>query len=170
MRIMLVDDHPLIREALARLLSIERDLDVVGATGDAEEAVRMAGELRPDVVVMDVDLHGADLKGVDGISATRALLAEHPAVKVVMLSASCSPSLIRDSAEAGAWGYLLKGDPADQIPEGIRAAARGEHPMGVEVARLCRTMGEAGGTGPDALGVEAPSLWPRATPFQRQTS
>jgi DNA-binding NarL/FixJ family response regulator len=136
--VMLVDDHQLMREVLVHLLSREPDLEVVATAADAPEALELAWEAQPDVVVMDIDL-----PGVSGIAATRALMSLDPACRVVMLSASCSERLIRDSADAGACGYLLKGDPPRHLSAGIRAAARGEHPMAPQVRSLCRSMRRA---------------------------
>lgn len=152
-RVMLVDDHQLMREVLIHLLSHERDLAVVGSAADARESITVARATRPDVVVMDIDLPGPD-----GIAATRFLLAMDASIRVVMLSASCSRALICDAAAAGACGYLLKGDPAHHLPAGIRAAARGDHPMAPQVVALCRSwegLGERDGGG--ALA----GTWPR---------
>ena len=123
-RVMLVEDHQLMREVLARLLAGERDIEVVRAVPDAAEAMRLVDDVRPDVVLMDIDL-----PDTDGISATRALVGRNPALRVVMLSAMCTPTLVRDAVAAGAWGYLVKGDPPRRLFAGIRAAASGQHPM-----------------------------------------
>lgn len=129
--VMLVDDHQLMREVLTHLLSDETDLEVVGAAPDALHAMTLATELHPDVVVMDIDL-----PGTDGIAATRSLRGLLPSVRVLMLSASCSQVLVRDSMHAGASGYLLKGDPVHTLSDGVRAAARGEQPMAPLAAAL----------------------------------
>ena len=123
-RVMLVEDHQLMREVLEHLLAGERDLQVVGAVPDAAHAMGLVDDLRPDVVLMDIDL-----PDTDGISATRALVGRDPSLRVVMLSASCTPNLVRDAVAAGACGYLVKGDPPRRIFAGIRAAAQGQHPM-----------------------------------------
>lgn len=138
-RVMLVDDHRLVREVLVELLSQEQDLTVVGAAADAPESVEMVRTVLPDVVVMDVHL-----PEVDGIAATRALTRLHPTLKVVMLSSSCSPTLLKDSDEAGACGYLVKGDPADELFHGIRTAARGGRPFSTQAAALWRSMYDSG--------------------------
>ncbi len=123
-RVMLVEDHQLMREVLERLLAGERDIEVVQAVPDAAEAMRLVDDLRPDVVLMDIDL-----PDTDGISATRALVKRDSSLRVVMLSAMCTPALVRDAVAAGAWGYLVKGDPPHRLFAGIRAAASGQHPM-----------------------------------------
>lgn len=137
-KVMLVEDHRLMREVLMHLLSGEADLEVVAAAADAPEALALARDALPDVVVMDIEL-----PGISGIVATRALVSLYPACHVVMLSASCSEQLIRASADAGACGYLLKGDPPPHLSAGIRAAARGDHPMAPQVRALCLSMRQA---------------------------
>lgn len=162
-RVLLVDDHQLMRDVLVHLLSYEQDLVVVGTAADAPESVVVARATLPDVVVMDIDL-----PGVDGVAATRSLLAFDPSIRVVMLSASCSPALICASAEAGACGYLLKGDPAHHLPEGIRAAVRGAHPMAPQVMAMCRSWSECDGhashASPDSQHGPAPACPPQEVP------
>lgn len=145
-KVMVIDDHRMVREAVVRMVSGEPDLEVVGAAADAGEGLRLVECRRPDVVTMDIHL-----TGMDGITATRLLCATKAAVRVVILSASCSTELVRASAAAGACGYLVKGDPPRQLLEGIRAAARGGHPMSDEVARLGQAM-----VHPDARSKEGP--------------
>jgi DNA-binding NarL/FixJ family response regulator len=123
-RVMLVEDHQLMREVLERLVAGEHDLEVVRAVPDAAQAMRLVDDLHPDVILMDIDL-----PDTDGISATRSLVGRDPSLRVVILSASCTPTLVRDAVAAGACGYLVKGDPPHRIFAGIRAAARGQHPM-----------------------------------------
>lgn len=123
-RVMIVDDHQLMREVLWHLLSLERDIEVVAAAADATSALVLAQEFEPDVVLMDIDL-----PGVDGITATRTLLALLPETQVIMLSASCSKALVRDAVLAGACGYLTKGDDVRSLTDGVRDAARGGRPM-----------------------------------------
>lgn len=129
--VMIVDDHQLMREVLGHLLSLELDIEVVAAAADATSALVLAQEFEPDVVLMDVDL-----PGVDGITATRTLLAMLPETRVIMLSASCTRALVSDALLAGACGYLTKGDEAHFLTDGVRDAARGGHPM----ARLAVAM------------------------------
>ena len=130
-RVMLVEDHQLMREVLEHLLAGEGDIEVVRAVPDAVQAMRLVDELRPDVVLMDIDL-----PGIDGISATRALVGRDPSLRVVMLSATCTRTTVRDAVAAGACGYLVKGDPPRRIFAGIRAAARGQHPMAPQAVAI----------------------------------
>ena len=127
---MVVDDHRLVREAVVQLLSSQPDIAVVGAAEDAQTAVPLARAAEPDVVVMDLMM-----PGVDGIAATRSLVQAMPWLKVVILSATCTPLLVRESFRAGACGYLLKDDPADDLSDAVRRAVRGEQPM-TPLARL----------------------------------
>jgi two-component system, NarL family, response regulator LiaR len=119
-RLLLADDHQLIRQGLRRLLESERDMQVVGEAGDGLEAQRLALELRPDVVVMDVSM-----PIVDGISATRELVRRWPEAKVVMLSMHTQDGHLFQALEAGAVGYALKSGGADQVSAAVRAAANG---------------------------------------------
>lgn len=130
-RVMLVDDHRMVRDAVVVLVSHEPDLVVVGVAGDARAAVREARTTRPEVVVMDLDLAGSD-----GLDATRSLLALDPTLRVLVLSASCTPSLVDAAVDAGACGYLVKGDRAQHLLDGIRLAAAGGHPMAREVVTV----------------------------------
>jgi DNA-binding NarL/FixJ family response regulator len=120
-RVLLADDHLLVREGLRTLLGAQPDLEVVGETGDGAEAVRLAGELSPDVVVMDLSL-----KGMSGIEATRRVRRAHPHVEVVVLSMHEDPATVDRALSAGARGYVLKGRGIDSLCEAIRGARRGE--------------------------------------------
>ncbi len=128
-RVLVVDDHPVVRAGLAGLLAGEPDLDVVGEAGDGAEAVRLVGELRPDVVLMDLRM-----PVLDGVAATEAVRAGHPGVRVLVLTTYESDGDILRAVEAGATGYLLKDTPRDQLVAGIRAAARGETVLAPSVA------------------------------------
>jgi DNA-binding NarL/FixJ family response regulator len=128
-RVLVVDDHPVVRAGLAGLLAGEPDLDVVGEAGDGAEAVRLVGELRPDVVLMDLRM-----PVLDGVAATEAIRAGHPGARVLVLTTYESDGDILRAVEAGATGYLLKDTPRDQLVAGIRAAARGETVLAPSVA------------------------------------
>jgi DNA-binding NarL/FixJ family response regulator len=129
-RVLVVDDHPVVRAGLAGLLAGEPDLDVVGEAGDGAEAVRRVGELRPDVVLMDLRR-----PVLDGVAATEAIRAAHPDVRVLVLTTYESDGDILRAVEAGATGYLLKDTPRPQLVDGVRAAARGETVLTPSVAR-----------------------------------
>ncbi len=116
-RLLLADDHRMLREGLRRSLS-EEGFDIVGEAGDGAEAVRLASELLPDVVLMDVTM-----PDVDGVEATRRLQRTHPEIRVVMLTMHADESVIADALRAGAVGYLVKDCSTDEIADAIRMAA-----------------------------------------------
>ena len=114
---MLADDHRMLREGLRRSLS-DDGFDVVGEASDGDEAVRMADQLLPDVILMDVSM-----PDVDGVEATRRIHEQHPEVAVVMLTMHADESVIADALRAGAVGYLVKDCSIDEIAAAIRLAA-----------------------------------------------
>ena len=120
-RVLLADDQALFREGLRTLLSVQGDLDVVGEAANGEEAVRLATELRPDVVLMDLQM-----PVLDGVAATRQLRAACPACRVIVLTTFDDDEYVFEGLRAGAAGYLLKDTPSTRLAEAIRAAARGE--------------------------------------------
>jgi two-component system response regulator DegU len=119
-RLMLADDHRMLREGLRRSLTDE-GFDVVGEASGGEEAVRLAGELEPDVILMDVTM-----PDVDGVEATRRIHQQHPQLRIVMLTMHADESVIADALRAGACGYLVKDCSTDEIAEAIRLAASEE--------------------------------------------
>jgi DNA-binding NarL/FixJ family response regulator len=129
-RVLLADDHRLVRAGLEQLLSNARDIEVVGAAAGGAEAIEMACRLEPDVVLMDVSM-----PDVDGIVATRTLRQRRPDLRVVMLTSTSDRDRILDSLDAGAIGYLLKDAEPEQLFGGIRAAARGDSPLDPKAAR-----------------------------------
>ena len=120
-RMVLVDDHDLLRQGLAALLSANGDFDVVGDAPDAEHGISMVREMRPDVVLMDISL-----PGTSGISATRSIMRERADTKVLMLSMHAREEMVVESLLAGATSYALKSDPADRLFEAIRRTADGK--------------------------------------------
>jgi DNA-binding NarL/FixJ family response regulator len=120
-RLLLVDDQALFREGLHTLLSLHEDLQVVGEAGNGLEALAAADTLRPDVVLMDLRM-----PILDGVAATRRLLAAHPTTRVIVVTTFDDDELVFDGLRAGAVGYLLKDVSSDKLVEAIRAAARGE--------------------------------------------
>lgn len=120
-KILLVDDQPLFREGLRTLLSVQPDFEVVGEAGNGEEAVRLARQLRPAVVLMDLQM-----PLMDGVGATRRLRAEAPDCRVIVLTTFDDDEKVFDGLRAGAVGYLLKDAPSEKLGEAIRVAARGE--------------------------------------------
>lgn len=131
-KVLLADDQALIRQAFAALLGLERDLEVVGQASDGAEAIALAAERRPDVIVMDVQMPersgGAGAAGGaagDGITATAKIVADNPAVRVIIVTTFGRPGYLRRAMEAGAVGFMVKDAPADQLVEGIRRVYRG---------------------------------------------
>jgi DNA-binding NarL/FixJ family response regulator len=120
-RILLADDQALFREGLHTLLSVQADLEVVGEAANGEEAVRLATTLRPDVVLMDLQM-----PVLDGVAATRQLRAACPTCRVIVLTTFDDDEYVFEGLRAGAAGYLLKDTPSARLAEAIRAAARGE--------------------------------------------
>jgi DNA-binding NarL/FixJ family response regulator len=142
-RVMLADDHAVVRAGLAALLEQEGGITVAGQAADGAAAVELARELRPDVVLMDLSMPVAD-----GIEATRRLLSELPETRVLVLTSFGDRAMVRQALGAGAIGYLLKdADPRD-IVAGIRSAARGDAPLDPRVARaLLPAAGSEAGRG-----------------------
>ena len=134
LRLMLVDDHEIVREGLRTLLEQEEDLEVVGEAEDGESAVRMAAERHPDVVLMDVMM-----PGMGGIEATRRLLAlpSPPAPpRVLMLTSLADEAAIREAVAAGAMGYLMKDVSRVELVRAVRDAARDRPTLHPEAQRI----------------------------------
>ncbi|OGK94137.1 MAG: hypothetical protein A2W08_00845 [Candidatus Rokubacteria bacterium RBG_16_73_20] len=127
-QILIVDDHDLVREGLRALLEQDPSFQIVGETGDGQEAIRLATRLKPNVVLMDVSLPG----GMGGLEATETIVADCPDVKVIILTQYENREYIKRAIRIGARGYLLKRSVSAQLKEAIRAVARGErylHPL-----------------------------------------
>jgi DNA-binding NarL/FixJ family response regulator len=133
-RVLLADDHEMVRAGLASLLGSADDIDVVATAADGEEAVAAAAEHRPDVVLMDLSM-----PGVDGLEATKRITAAQPDVRVVALTSFSDPPQVLGALDAGAVGYLLKDAAPDELRNGVRAAARGESPLSPKAARALVT-------------------------------
>ncbi len=129
LRVLIVDDHPVVREGLRGMLSGEPGLEVVAEAGSGSEAVALARQHRPDVVLMDLRMPGGD-----GVQATAGVLAAVPATRVVVLTTYETDADIVRAVEAGATGYLLKDTLRADLVSAIRAAARGETVLGPTVA------------------------------------
>jgi len=128
-RVLVVDDQALFREALATLLAVREEVEVVGEARDGREALRMIAETRPDVVLMD--LH---MPVLDGVAATRRLRVEHPEVQVIALTTFDDDEDVFAALRAGAVGYLLKDVASGRLVEALQAAARGESVLEPSVA------------------------------------
>jgi len=133
-RILIADDHSVVRQGLRMFLALDAGLEVVGEAADGVEALRLARELRPDVVLMDLIM-----PGMDGTAATAAIRAEMPDTEVVALTSVLEDASVIGAVRAGAIGYLLKNTEADALRKAIRAAAAGQVQLSPEAAaRLMR--------------------------------
>ncbi|TFV55607.1 response regulator transcription factor [Geodermatophilus sp. DF01-2] len=128
-RVLVVDDHPVVRGGLVGWLDAQDDLTVVGEAADGQEALALAASLSPDVVLMDLRM-----PRMDGVTATERLAAAHPTVRVLVLTTYDTDADIVRAVAAGATGYLLKDAPLPQLADAVRAAARGETVLAPPVA------------------------------------
>ncbi|MGY1773256.1 response regulator [Blastococcus sp. SYSU D00813] len=128
-RVLVADDHPVVRGGLVGWLDAQPDLTVVGEAGDGLEALARVAELSPDVVLMDLRM-----PRMDGVTAIEKLAAAHPAVRVLVLTTYDTDADITRAVAAGATGYLLKDAPLPQLADAVRAAARGETVLAPPVA------------------------------------
>jgi DNA-binding NarL/FixJ family response regulator len=129
-RVLLVDDQPLIRAGLRMLCEAQPDLEVVGEADNGRDAVTLAARLAPDIVMMDLRM-----PGVDGITATGRILADRPAVRVVVLTTFDDDDHLYPALTAGACGFLVKDAPPAELLDGIRRAAAGDSPFSPDVLR-----------------------------------
>jgi two-component system response regulator NreC len=130
-RVLLVDDHTILREGLRAVLENEPDLDVVGEAEDGYEAVKVASELNPDVILMDVAM-----PRLNGIEATHQILHLNPCVKILFLSMHDDEEYIRQALAAGAMGYILKDSDTQELLNAIRAVQRGDTVLSPAITRL----------------------------------
>jgi DNA-binding NarL/FixJ family response regulator len=128
-RLLIADDHPVVRDGLSSMFARDPDFEVVGEAGDGAEAVRVAETVRPDVILMDLRM-----PGMDGVSATRELAGR--GARVLVLTTYDTDAHVLPAIEAGATGYLLKDAPRDELLRAVRAAARGEAVLAPSVAAL----------------------------------
>lgn len=129
-RVVLVDDHAVIRAGLEQLLAGTDDIEVVGTAANGAEALSVVRELRPDVVLMDLQM-----PEVDGVAATRSIMSEQLGVDVLVLTSFSDSERIIAALDAGAVGYLLKDADPEDVLHGIRAVSRGESPLHPKAAR-----------------------------------
>src|SRR3954464_13025021 len=120
-RVVLADDHVIVRDGLARLLDGADGIEVVGSVGDGEQAVAAAVEMAPDVVLMDLAM-----PVLDGVQATRRIVAQVPTARVVLLTSFSDNPRVLDAIDAGARGYVLKDADGSEVVRAVRAAARDE--------------------------------------------
>ena len=135
--VLLVDDHSLVRRGFRRMLEDEQDLEVVGEAGDGEEAIRLAKQLQPQVVVMD-----CALPGVNGLQATRQIMEDSPNIAVLMLSMHTESTWVRQAIESGAKGYVLKNALDLELGSAIRKVAAGESVFDPQVEQRTALKGE----------------------------
>ncbi|OYN84079.1 response regulator [Parenemella sanctibonifatiensis] len=138
-RVMLVDDQAMVRRAFALMLDLEDDIDLVGEAADGAEAVSKARTLRPDVVLMDVEM-----PQVNGLDATRQICRESDSPEVIILTTFDRDDYVFDALQAGAAGFLLKNAEPEQLLESVRTVARGDALLAPEVTRrvIARAVGE----------------------------
>ena len=148
-RVVLADDHAVVRRGLAGLIESTDDLEVVGVAKDGSEAVALVREHRPDVAVMDLQM-----PVLDGVAATRAIVAEQSGTEVLVLTSFSDHARIDAAIDAGAVGYLLKDAEPEVLLDGIRAVARGESPLDPRAARRLLSRAAPGtGTVPAELSL-----------------
>jgi DNA-binding NarL/FixJ family response regulator len=128
-RVMLVDDHRLVRAGLTSLLATAADIEVVAEADDGAQAVRDVERADPDVVLMDLSM-----PGLDGVSATRRIVLDRPGTRIVVLSSFSDASRVREAIAAGAVGYVLKDCTPEELLAAVRAAAAGNTPLDARVA------------------------------------
>lgn len=157
-RILLADDHAMLRQGTTELLRREPDLEVVGEVGDGQQAVEVAGILRPDIVVMDVWM-----PVLSGIEATRRIRAKLPEVQVLVLTAYDDDQYLFSLLEAGASGYLLKTAPVSELVKAIRHVRAGESPLDPAIAQkiVLYMSGERSASGPPIVDLEMQALTAR---------
>jgi DNA-binding NarL/FixJ family response regulator len=129
-RVLIADDHGVLRDGLARVIGSQPDMELVGAAADGAEAVELAAGSSPDVVLMDLEM-----PNLDGIEATKRIMGDSPGTAVLVLTSFSDRRRIVGALAAGAVGYLLKDAAADEVVRGIQAAARGESPLDPRAAR-----------------------------------
>jgi NarL family two-component system response regulator LiaR len=130
-RVLLVDDHTMVRQGLATFLKVYADLELAGESASVAEAVQVCAEIQPDVVLMDLVLPDGD-----GIEATRIIRERFPHVQVIALTSFRDETLVRDVLQAGAIGYLIKNVLADELAAAIRAADAGRPTLGPEATQV----------------------------------
>jgi DNA-binding NarL/FixJ family response regulator len=129
-RVLIVDDHGVVRRGLAGLIADQPDLELVGEAPDGQSGVELAIEHSPDVALIDLSM-----PKLDGIEATRAIMAARPGTRIAILTSYAEPARIRAALDAGALGYLLKDSEPDDLVAGIRLVAAGHSPLAAQAAK-----------------------------------
>jgi two-component system, NarL family, response regulator LiaR len=130
-RVLLVDDHAVVRSGLSKFLMVNKDLELVGEASDGAEAVQMVSLQKPDVVLMDLMM-----PGVDGVTATREIHQKYPKVKVIVLTSFSEQAMVQGALQAGAIGYLQKNVSAVELANAIRSANVGRMSLSAEAAQV----------------------------------
>jgi len=130
-RVMLVDDHTMVRRGLATFLKVFDDLELVGEAGDGETAVALCGQILPDVILMDMVM-----PDIDGVATTRLIRQQYPSVQIIALTSFKEEGLVQSALRAGAIGYLLKDVSAVELAQAIRAAHAGRGTLSPEVVQV----------------------------------
>jgi NarL family two-component system response regulator LiaR len=130
-RVLLVDDHAIVRDGIRSLLATEPDVQVVGEASDGQEALAQTERLRPDVLLMDLVM-----PGLDGLEAIRRIVARQPAARILVLTSFATDDKVFPAIKAGAMGYLLKDCDAEELLEAIRQVHRGHSSLHPRIARL----------------------------------
>ncbi|HMC52768.1 MAG TPA: response regulator transcription factor [Acidimicrobiales bacterium] len=136
-RVVIADDHAVVRRGLLQLFAGTEDVEIVAAAADGREAVEAVKEHRPDLVIMDLSM-----PEMDGVEATRAIRAHHAELPVVILTSFSERERILDAIDAGAVGYLLKDADPEELLRGVRAAATGDSPFSPRAARALLALGD----------------------------
>jgi DNA-binding NarL/FixJ family response regulator len=129
-KVLIADDQRLMREGLATLLALADDIDIVAQAEDGAEAIELAKAQRPDVILMDIQM-----PHVNGVEATKTIRSILPATQIIILTTFDDDEYLLTGLRAGACGYLLKDMPSEQLADAIRSAAKGQSPIGPEMAR-----------------------------------
>jgi two-component system, NarL family, response regulator LiaR len=130
-QVLLADDHNVVRSGLATFLKAYEDLNLVGEAKNGAEAIRLCQKVKPDVILMDLKM-----PEMDGIAATRAILAEFPEIKIIAMTSFDEANLVHDVLAVGAIGYLLKNITADELAKAIRDAVSGKSTLSPEAAQV----------------------------------
>ena len=129
-RVMIVDDHPMVRDGLKMFLSATKDMELVAEAGSSEEALRLGEQVQPDVILMDLKM-----PGLDGVACTYAIRDCCPQAQVIVVTSFAEDDLVQQALQAGAIGYLLKDVPAAEMAQAIRAAYAGNPTLSPMAAR-----------------------------------
>ena len=148
-RIVVVDDHAVVRRGLAELFETADDLDVVAGAANGTEAIDAVEQHLPDLVLMDLSM-----PGMDGVEATRQIRARHPSLPVVILTSFSEQARILDAIDAGAVGYLLKDAEPDELLRGVRSAVAGDAPFSPKAAKALLSLGANRQTAADLTARE----------------